>query len=90
MQHKKLFDVPAKTELRIVKVTCDLCGVDIDAEVGDWERDDVTIERVSGDTFPDGGATEMRAFDVCGKCFAEKLEPWFLTFGAKPRITDTY
>jgi len=70
----------------LVKTTCDICGATHDAaKSGDWgygDVDEITIRRrwcydleVHG--FDDGVAE----YDICPKCFKDRLEPWILSQG---------
>lgn len=84
MEHRKVVQIPAREEERVVKTTCDLCGDEI-KEPGGYDFDHITVERRSGVAYPDGGQTDYTEFDVCKQCFQDKLVVWFASYGARPR-----
>ena len=86
MKHKKQVKIPEKTETRIVRVTCDLCGNDIKSNRHDAEE--VSIKHRTGNNCPEGGSGNETSVDMCGKCFDEKLIPWLMDQGAKPCIEE--
>jgi hypothetical protein len=78
----------------VLKTTCDICGKDIydclPENCRNWyDVCDVTISSNYGRGFGhDGLSTELREYDVCVKCFTEKLAPFIESFHcAKPTIT---
>lgn len=85
--------IPASEKEFVSERTCDLCGAkqkrpDAD-EWGDSSYDvsEVTIEYRSGSSYPEGGSGTEQRFDVCPKCFKEKLVAWMESQGAT--ITET-
>jgi len=78
----------------VLKTACDICGKDIYDCLPEKRRNwydvcDVTISRDEGENFGnDGMNTELCEYDVCVKCFNEKLAPFIESFHcAKPTIT---
>lgn len=69
------------TEVRdvVVETRCDLCDQKIEPA---YEA--VEMQKNSGSC--DGGVVEL--FDVCAKCWKEKVVPWMKANGAKPRQFD--
>lgn len=86
MIHKKTKQVPATTVEIIEKTTCDLCGEIIQEEM--FEVNKVNVSQRVGRSYPEGGSGINRQFDICGKCFNEKIVTWLESQGAKPRIED--
>lgn len=89
MEHKKTVEVPATTREVTVKVTCDVCHATIKSDGwGDVDRvevDRVEVKHEEGQSWPEGTHIKSRAFDLCSKCFDEKLVPWMKAQGADPR-----
>jgi hypothetical protein len=85
MQHTEEYQVPARTETRVVKTTCDLCGKDVAAGLDHYEVDEVTVECSVGTRYPEGTDLDMTIFDLCGACFRDSLVPWLVSQGAQPR-----
>ena len=83
----KTVDVPASTYQQETTTTCDLCHRMITGH--SFNKDDVTIEYEHGWWYPESKQTETQAFDLCGKCWTDKLVPWFASQGATPGITKT-
>ena len=79
-------NVPATTREVVIATVCDLCSR---KEKGDgWETslfgiEDVEISYESGDRYPEGGSSEVISYDICPKCFKNKLMPWLESQGAK-------
>ncbi len=71
------------------QTTCDLCKVDIETTIGNWERCDITVERIKGDTFPESGAYTTTSFDLCSKCF-DRLTTWMESQGATPTVKEFF
>ena len=90
MKEKELVAIPATTEARLVKVTCDLCVRNIP-----WSFhgsfDEVSVCRIEGfrDYECGHGDGHKTAIDMCVDCFEEKLLPWLAEFGCKP-ITEEW
>ena len=75
----------------LVEVNCDLCH-NI-TKTGDWAQGaydvaDVAVELEEGKHYPDCRSTEVTTFDICPKCFKEKLIPWLKSQGAEPTVED--
>lgn len=86
MQHKKTINVPAKKLEMVEFTTCDICGERINKVA--YEISEIEVRHKTGTSYPEGGNGEEVEFDICGKCFDEKLVPWLKTQGAEPRKTD--
>lgn len=86
MKHTKLMSIPAKTREVIDKVTCDLCGNEIET-VG-YDCENITVSHRVGTMYPEGGGGVETVVDMCGSCFDSKLVPWLKTQGADPKPTD--
>jgi formate dehydrogenase assembly factor FdhD len=87
MKHMKIVEVPAKTEEVIDFVTCDLCKMKID-QSNKYQINDVEVSHRTGHSCPDGGSGELVSFDICGKCFDEKIVPFLQLFGAEPTKSE--
>ena len=87
MKHMKIVKIPAKEEERVDYITCDLCGEKIKWNAGD-PYDKLVIQKKTGSLWPEGGIGTLITFDLCEKCFDEKLIPWFKSQGAEPQETD--
>jgi hypothetical protein len=86
MKHMRTEQIPATTREVVDKVTCDLCGTEINCRGGDAEE--VEVKHRTGFSYPEGGAGEEVSVDLCGKCFDEKLVPWLRSQGVEPRTED--
>lgn len=93
MQHMKkiiVSAVPEHTKDALDFTSCDLCGKNMN--IHQWGNkfnvDEVTIERRLGNSWPECGNTTTTSFDVCGKCFVEKVIPWMESQGAQPTVTE--
>jgi len=70
---------------------CDLCG---DKSENKWDEysnytvSKVRVQHEKGSQCSDGGSGEHIKYDICPKCFTEKLTPWLESQGAKPRIDE--
>lgn len=88
----KLFEnkeIPARTERRVVRRQCDLCGCKStgdDWDAGIWEVNDteikVTITQKDGTNYPEGGSGNEYEIDLCPSCFKDRLVPWLIQQGA--------
>jgi hypothetical protein len=87
MKHYKEETVPQHTTEVLDQTTCDLCNVDVGAELDTWEVDEVTVSRKAGCSYPDGGNGDTISVDLCGQCFNEKLLPFLKSEGAT--VTET-
>jgi hypothetical protein len=86
MKHYETVEIPARTEVRVARVTCDLCGNSIDKKTRN--ADDVVVKRVSGTLYPEGGHGKETSVDMCGSCFETKLVPWLRSLGAEPNMRE--
>jgi hypothetical protein len=70
-------------------MTCDLCGRESKANHSDdWGEGNFDIAETEvrlkvGDSYPEGGAGTEIEFDICPKCFRERLIPWLESQGTK-------
>lgn len=70
--------------------SCDLCGLETKQERNwgtedDYDNtiDNTCVKYETGHTDQGyGGYTKTKNFDICPKCFKEKLVPWFESQGA--------
>ena len=84
---------PAKEEKYIAEVLCDICGAKNPRQrwdLTDWgddcyDLDEVEIRCRTGSSYPDGGFGEETFFDICPKCFKEKVLPALKALGASPQ-----
>lgn len=67
----------------VFKVTCDICKEVIPPEKT-YEVSEVEVKYRHGTSYPDGGFIEITEFDICPKCFKEKLVPMLKSLGAQP------
>lgn len=88
MKHYKTRLVPERTEQIVEKTTCDLCSEEIESV--SRNRDEVTVENVTGYSCPSGGSSEYSYVDMCGSCFRSKLIPWLTQQGAVIQNRETY
>lgn len=79
-------------------ITCDLCGAvgprfsEYDSDT-DWSKmcydvDVVCVYHKTGSSYPEGGHGEYFTFDICPRCFHEKLVAWFNEQGIKGRVQE--
>lgn len=83
MQHKEYVEIPARTERQTTYVTCDNCYEKIPGR--SYNVDEVIITYRTGTSCPEGGSGDELSVDMCGKCFKEKLLPWFQSQGVEPQ-----
>jgi len=90
MRHYEAVVVPAKTEEKLVKTTCDICGAE--AKKGLWQSSayevneveiEVTVRQKDGTSYPEGGYGTKYEVDMCPNCFKTKLIPWLESQGCK-------
>lgn len=88
MQHMKIVKVPEQTKQVVDFKTCDLCQerLGMPKYSGD-QLDSVSIQAEKWTGYAECGDYQKTAFDMCMKCFEEKLIPWLASQGAtSPRI----
>lgn len=79
---------PAEEIEIVTHISCDICGATVGGE-GRFDVNDVTIERETGEEYPDCAVDKKSVYyDVCGKCFDEKVAPFLVGIGVKPREKD--
>jgi hypothetical protein len=86
MRYMRVEKVPATTRQVVDRVTCDLCGDVIRKKM--YSAEEVKVNHRIGNSYPEGGSGTDTSFDICGKCFDERLVPWLQSQGANPRIED--
>jgi len=86
---------PEREEEYIAELRCDICGRKAPKPGGDhpWKEEiydihDVDVKLREGDQYPDSGSGEETSFDICPKCFKERLIPALFAMGAQPRKVD--
>ena len=89
--------VPEKIVEKNTGTICDICGVvtthstwsgdETDWSGSAWDHERVSVRTVIGTAYPECGWEEITWFDICPKCFAEKLIPWLQSQGAEPYTT---
>lgn len=89
IKEKKL--IPEKEVEVVVAVKCDLCSKEF--RTSNWGGSSFDIERTSvsyesGQVYPEGGSTELISYDICPKCFMNKLVPWLESQGAEYTLKD--
>lgn len=83
--------VPATKKEVVVATVCDLCKRKYRYEgwnQGLYEREETEISYESGEVYPEGGSTEVISYDICPKCFKEKLMPWLESQGAEHNLEE--
>ena len=97
MKHMKPVEIPARKEMRIEKVTCDLCGNDIKKYAFDLDEAelrmrvraiDISIRHNVGPCFPEGASITETSADICGECFTAKLVPWLESQGVVMQVRE--
>ena len=98
MIHTKIVEKEIVTTLNkrmeVDGVECDICREVFDAEFSTYDfetiwNDNCYEETVStvllkeGDVYPEGDNRDIYAFQICPKCFKEKLVPFIESFGSK-------
>lgn len=86
MRHLTTKEIPARTKQVTDYISCDLCKDKIVEH--DHQVDEVDVSRTTGYRFPGSGQGTITSFDLCGKCFEEKLIPWLRDQGAEPLVSD--
>ena len=81
----------------LVKKTCCICGtcVEFPQNENSWETKfgfhdvlETRVELKEGVSYPEDSHGEIKSFDLCPKCFVEKLIPWFESQGAKVQESE--
>lgn len=91
-KRKEIREIPATTREVIVATICDLCGKEYSGDnwdKGSYERHRVDVSYEFGEVYPECGSTETIVYDICPKCFEEKLIPWLKSQGAEYRTEKT-
>jgi hypothetical protein len=83
-------EVPARITSKHTSTVCDLCG---DETADSWRKGafdagETTVEVVAGTRYPEGGSGTKIEYDICPKCFMDKLIPWLESQGAKTDIQE--
>ena len=90
MKIMKSREVPAYVHTYVDKVNCDICGENVAPSA--WGSvSEVTISHKEGYTCDDDthGEASTKMYDICGKCFAIRVEPIMLReFGIVPRVEN--
>lgn len=84
MKHTEEIEIPARTETRVCRITCDMCGEDVDNM--NHTEEEVIVYRKTIDGNLDSFETEETTVDLCGQCFKDKLIPWLESQGVKPLV----
>jgi hypothetical protein len=92
MKHIAIIPVPATEREYVEWLQCDICHR---TEIGDtWAKSTYDIAKVGvflqvGENYPEYGSEETTSFDICPKCFIEKLVPFIEAFGSKAAVKKT-
>jgi len=82
---KKIEKIKRQYETEVIAaINCDICKAvskSDDWTEGAYEIKETVISMEIGKRFPEGGSSEMTSFDICPKCFVEKLIPWIASQG---------
>jgi hypothetical protein len=85
---KKTVPAAERTYTDLVKVTCDICGAENEDKnwaKGAYDFNAVKIRRIKGSNYgSDGGDSEEEFFDICPKCWDDKIKPALALMGAEP------
>lgn len=89
---KHYVDVPRNYIDKVVdSISCDICG---EVHPHDhWKKDafevlETEVSITTGVQYPEGGDRHIVSFDICPKCFNEKLIPFLESLGAKPSTDE--
>lgn len=71
---------PATEEIKepVMKAVCDICGADAFCS-DSWNIRNIGVGIVTGYNSPSGGCKETLSYDLCKKCWDEKIVPLFVT-----------
>lgn len=87
MQHFKTIPIPSSFKRVLDRTTCDICQSEIGLDHVGIGTDTIVKHSTVNDYGPDcGGDGKDTTLDICSKCFTEKLVPWAVAQGVKPRI----
>ena len=86
MRHFEKVKIPAQTKEKLTHVTCDICKEEIKKE--SYSATETEVKMRKGDMYPEGGWGEEIEYDICPKCFTDKLIPWLEENGAKREWDD--
>jgi hypothetical protein len=85
--------VPEKIDKVFSKASCDICGkvsekndydgIDWKTPIEYFEHTFVTISKEEKTSYPEGGDSETSYFEICDKCFDNKVRPFLESLGAK-------
>lgn len=84
--------VVVKKTKHLSNIICDSCGAR--SKMSDWAKDyydrsEVSLKMTEGSYYPDGGSSVTTSFDLCPKCFKEKIVPFLNSLGAKETVTNS-
>lgn len=87
MKQMKTMRIPACDKVVLDKLVCDICGAEVETiSSGEYEFTRVEIE--DGWRYGNDESSTTLEYDICAKCFKEKLMPFLASLGAKPREED--
>jgi hypothetical protein len=98
MKIMKTFITPAKSEQLVDKVICDICKAEgsgsstydgCDFSSGSYNINSCCIMTKQGESYPDNGNSTTGYFKICPKCFAQHLEPFLESLGARKYVETT-
>ena len=86
---------PEHTKEYIAELRCYICGRKAPSpeNIYPWVKKmysmcEVEVRLREGTQYPEGGSGQDVSFDVCPKCFKEKLVPALFALGAQPHVMD--
>lgn len=75
-----------------IKMVCDVCGASVKNteswDVRSFQRTEVKVKMKETESYPECGNSEITEFDVCPRCFKEKLIPAMKALGAEPSTRE--
>lgn len=86
MKHYKTVQVPATTKQVEDYVTCDFCEAKLEQTT--FEIHEAKVSLRHGSNFPEGSEGVETSYDICPKCFEEKLVPWARSQGIEPQVEE--
>jgi hypothetical protein len=80
------------THKDVIALVCDLCQTR--SEGWHWSQNMYDIEESkifykNGYVYTTGGQVTEVSFDLCPRCFTQRLLPWLEVQGAKPTVTES-